>query len=42
MALGVTSKDDYALKYKRDNRLPSSPASRYADFPGWPKFLNKD
>ncbi|MDB5238669.1 MAG: Phage integrase family protein [Candidatus Parcubacteria bacterium] len=40
--LGIRSKEEYAEKYKSDKKLPSSPSSRYADFPGWPKFLRKE
>ena len=36
---GVKSKEDYADKYVKDERLPSSPAYTYSDFPGWRVFL---
>ena len=39
--LGVTSKEDYAKKYRNDLRLPSDPRIIYSDFPGWFIFLDK-
>ena len=39
ISLGIQSKEDYAVKYTQDKRLPSSPAYNYKDFPGWKVFL---
>lgn len=39
--LGVTSAPTYNRAYKKDPLLPSQPAKRYPDFPGWDKFLRK-
>ena len=33
---------EYSKRAKKDPRLPGSPASFYADFPGWKKSLGKE
>lgn len=38
--LKIKSWTEYFEKYKADERLPSSPQTRYKDFPGWGRFLN--
>lgn len=40
--LGVTTCKDYQRKRRKDPMLPSMPDYFYSDFPGWPKFLNKE
>jgi superfamily II DNA or RNA helicase len=40
--MGIQSKEQYAMVYKKDDLLPSSPLSRYGQhFPGWSVFLGK-
>ncbi len=40
--LGIKLEKEYNLKYKKDERLPSSPYTYYKNFPGWKKFLGKN
>ncbi len=40
--LGISGSDEYRKRYKEDPRLPSSPQSKYPDFPGWLKFTGKE
>jgi len=35
----IYSATDYLARYKLDSRLPSDPAGKYRDFPGWKLFL---
>jgi RNA polymerase subunit RPABC4/transcription elongation factor Spt4 len=37
--LGITTKEEYAVRYKEDPLLPSTPRRKYGDFPGWHVFL---
>ena len=37
--LGIKSSVEYAKRFKKDKRLYAAPSERYADFPGWTKFL---
>jgi superfamily II DNA or RNA helicase/RNA polymerase subunit RPABC4/transcription elongation factor Spt4 len=37
--LGITTKEEYAIRYKEDPLLPSTPRRKYGDFPGWHVFL---
>ena len=39
--LRVAGIKDYGRKYTRDSRLPKDPQAEYADFPGWPIFINR-
>jgi hypothetical protein len=42
-ALGITSYQEYQLRYREDPRLPCSPAKIYsADWRSWPLFLGKN
>ncbi len=40
ISLDIKGKEDYIKRRKVDSKLPSSPSSKYSDFPGWAKFLN--
>ena len=40
--LGFKKRKDYEDNYSQDRKLPSNPNQWYQDFPGWPKFLDKD
>ncbi len=37
-ALGITGKEDYRKRDKKDPRLPSSPETKYPDWKGWRQF----
>ncbi len=36
---GITGAPSYRENYKKDPKLPSSPQSRYKEFPGWKEFI---
>lgn len=40
--LGIKNSREYWKGYWRDPRLPSGPATHYADFPTWGRFLETD
>lgn len=42
IALSIRSKEEYQQRYKEDSQLPSGPARKYKDFPGWKVFLGKE
>ncbi len=39
--LGIKSASEYLKRYKEDPLLPSTPSTKYEDFPGWVVFLGK-
>jgi superfamily II DNA or RNA helicase len=39
--LQIKNQRDYSEKYSNDPRLPSSPRTKYKDFPGWEIFTKK-
>lgn len=41
IAMGIKDQTEYFKRYGEDKRLPSSPHTKYKDFPGYRKFLRK-
>jgi superfamily II DNA or RNA helicase len=39
--LGISSSEEYSLRYKEDERLPSRLTKIYPDFPGFPEFFGR-
>ncbi len=40
-SLRIRGIEDYGRKRAKDRRLPEKPHGEYADFPGWPIFINR-
>ncbi len=40
--LGINTQTEYSVYHKKDPRLPSSPLSKYQDFPGWDAFFGRE
>ncbi len=41
-SIGLSVRENYMVRYKEDDKLPSNPDLEYENFPGWKKFLGRE